>query len=126
MAREAQAHAAEETRKKEEIESRNEADSMVYQVEKLMREQGDKIPADIKSEVEGKVAAVRSALQGSDAGLIKSATQELSQTIQKIGTAAYGQSGQGGQTPPPGSGQSGEQPGNGPKDGTVEGEFREI
>ncbi|HAV10669.1 MAG TPA: molecular chaperone DnaK [Dehalococcoidia bacterium] len=126
MAREAQAHAADDAKKKEEIESRNEADSMVYTVEKLLREQGDKIPADIKGEVEGKIAAVRSALQGNDATIIKSATQDLSQAIQKIGTAAYGQ---GQQTPP----QGGEQPGGqadegkkGGQEGTVEGEFREI
>ena len=128
MAREAQAHADEDKKKKEEIEARNEADSLVYTVERLLREQGDKVPADLKTQIDGKIAAVRSALQGKDTDYIKSTTRELSDTVQKIGAAVYGQ--QAGPTPPPG-----EQPppppppggeAKGGEEGTVEGEFREV
>jgi molecular chaperone DnaK len=125
MAREAQAHATEDAKKKEEIEARNEADSLIYTIERIMREQADKVPADLKSQIEGKIAAVRSALQGSDTNYIKNTTKELNELMQKIGSAVYQQ---GGATPPP----PGEQqpPPNGEKgggeEGTVEGEFREV
>jgi molecular chaperone DnaK len=126
MAREAEAHAAEDTRKKEEVETRNTADTLVYTVEKTLREQGDKIPSDLRQEVEGKVAAVRSALQGKDINYIRSTVEELSQAMQKIGAAVYGQAGA---PPPPGGAPGGEAPGGPPpggEEGTVEGEFREV
>lgn len=120
MRREAEAHAAEDARKKEEVETRNAADALVYTAERTLREQGDKIPADLKQQLEGKIAAVRSALQGTDINYVRSTTQELSEVMQKVGTAVYGQAG----TPPP---PGGEAPGGGPGDeGTVEGEFREV
>jgi molecular chaperone DnaK len=118
MQREAEMHAAEDTKRKEEIEARNMADNLAYTAEKMLREQGDKVPSDLKQEVEGKIAAVRSALQGSDAQQIKQTTQELSDTLQKVGAAVYQQAGQ----PPPG----GEAPGGKPDEGTVEGEFHEV
>jgi len=99
MAREAEAHAAKDARKREEVETRNMADSLVYTAERTMREQGDKIPADLRQQVEGKIAAVRSALQGTDISYINSTTKELSEAMQKIGAAVYGQ--QTGATPPP-------------------------
>jgi molecular chaperone DnaK len=129
MAKEAQAHATEDAKKKEGIEARNEADSLVYTVEKLIREQGDKVPADIKSEIEGKIAAVRTALQGTDTDYIKNTTKELNEAVQKVGAAVYGQQGA---TPPPGGEGTpppppdGEGEGKGGEEGTVEGEFREV
>jgi molecular chaperone DnaK len=127
MRREADAHAVEDTRKKEEVETKNIAEATVYSAEKTLREYGDKITADLKSEVEGKIAATRSALQGADISYIKSALQALNDSMQKIGAAVYQHS-----TPPPGGG-SGEAGSSGgetpppPKDeGTVEGEFREV
>ena len=127
MRREADAHATEDTRKKEEVETKNIAEATVYSAEKTLREYGDKITADLKSEVEGKIAATRSALQGADISYIKSALQALNDSMQKIGAAVYQQS-----TPPPGGG-TGEAGSTGggtpppPKDeGTVEGEFREV
>jgi len=120
MRREAEAHAAEDAKRKEEVETRNAADALVYTAERTLREQGEKIPADLKQQLEGKIAAVRSALQGTDMGYVRSTTQELSEVMQKIGAAVYGQAG----TPPP---PGGEAPGGGPGDeGTVEGEFREV
>jgi molecular chaperone DnaK len=129
MQKEAEMHAAEDTKRKEEIEAKNMADTMAYQAEKTLRDNKDKIPSDLNQEVEGKIAAVKSALQGTDINAIKRATQELNEAMQKIGQAIYKQQPPpGGQPPPPG----GEQPpppppgGQGGDEGTVEGEFREV
>jgi len=129
MRKDAEAHAVDDTKKKEEVEARNAADTLAYTAERTLREQGDKIPADLKQEMEGKIAAVRSALQGTDASYMRSANQDLSNTMQKIGSAVYGQAGA---QPPPG-GDSGDAQGQGPstppggsEEGTVEGEFREV
>ena len=124
MAREAEAHAAEDSRKKEEVEARNMADTLVYTAERTIREQGDKIPADLKQQVDGKIAAVRSALQGTDANYIRSATQELSDVMQKIGSAVYQQPGAPPPPPPDGGAPGDDRPGG--EGGTVEGEFREV
>jgi molecular chaperone DnaK len=96
---------------------RNSADSLAYTAEKTLRDNRDKIPADVNKEVDDKIARVKSALQGKDVNAIRQAMQELSQALQKAGASAYQQPGQ----PPPG----GEKPG-GPEEGTVEGEFREV
>ncbi|GAI47937.1 unnamed protein product, partial [marine sediment metagenome] len=84
MQREAEMHAAEDAKRREEIETRNMADSLAYTAEKTLREQKDKIPADLNQEVEGKIATVRSALQGTDIESVRRATQELSEAMQKI------------------------------------------
>jgi molecular chaperone DnaK len=128
MVREAESHASEDTRKREEIETRNQADSMAYQAEKMLRDNADKVPADLKSEIDGKIAAVRSALQQNDVAQMKSTMEELSTSLQKVGQAVYG-GGQPGAGPQPGGegqpGQGGQPGGEGPE-GTVEGEFREV
>ncbi|MCL0038933.1 molecular chaperone DnaK [Dehalococcoidia bacterium] len=113
MQREAEQYAKEDARRKEEAETRNMADNLAYTAEKTLREQGDKVPADLRSEVEGKVAAVRSALSGGDVSYLRRTAQELSEALQKVGAAVYQQ-----QAPPPGSAE--------PPEGTVEGEFREV
>ncbi len=127
MAKEAELHAAEDARKKEGIEVRNNADSLIYTAERILREQGDKVPADLKQQIDGKIAALRSALQGTDINYMKNTTSELSDLMQKIGAAVYQQAGAGAAQPPPGDRQP--PPGGGPKGGeagTVEGEFREV
>jgi molecular chaperone DnaK len=121
MVREAELHADEDRSKKEEAETKNIADNMAYNAEKTMREQGDKIPADLRSEVEGKIAGVRSALQGSDTQQVRRALDELQASLQKVGAAVYGQAGAGAGRPP-----GDVPPGEPPPDGTVEGEFREV
>ena len=73
MQREAEMHAAEDTKRREEVETRNTADTLAYTAEKTLREQKDKIPSDLNQEVESKVAAVRSALQGTDVDGIRRA-----------------------------------------------------
>ena len=123
MQREAEAHAAEDAKRREEVETRNAADTMAYTAEKTLREQKDKIPSDLNQEIEGKIAAVRSALQGTDVDSVRRATQELSEAMQKVGAAVYGQ-----QPPPGGEAPPGGEPppGKGGEEGTVEGEFREV
>jgi molecular chaperone DnaK len=126
MVRVAEQHAEQDRKRKEEAEARNQGDSLAYSAEKTLRDLGDKVPAAVRSEVEGKVAAVRSALQGQDVQRIRSTSQELSEAVQRIGASMYQQPG-GTNQPPPG-GQPGDQAqGPGPSDdGTVEGEFREV
>jgi len=122
MKREAESFAAEDAKRKEEIETRNSADSLAYTAEKTLRDYGDKIPTDIKQEIEKKIANVKSALQGSDVNSIRNSMQELSQAMQKVGASVYQQPGQ----PPPSNEQGpGGKPGEGGED-TVEGEFREV
>jgi molecular chaperone DnaK len=127
MQREAEAHATEDTQRREEIEAKNSADTLAYTAEKTLREHKEKIPAELNQEVEGKIAAVRSALQGSDVGAIRQATQELNEAMQKIGAAIYQQQPPppppGGEAPPPGGEPP---PEKGEDEGTVEGEFREV
>ena len=126
MSREAEQHAAEDAKRKEEVEVRNSADSLAYTAEKTLRDQGDKVSADVKQEIDAKIASVKSALQGTDVDAIRNAMQELSQAMQKIGASAYQQPGQ---PPPSGEEPGGEGPsegGEGGEEGTVEGEFREV
>ncbi|TET86954.1 MAG: molecular chaperone DnaK, partial [Dehalococcoidia bacterium] len=119
MRREAETHAAEDERRKEEAETRNAADTLVYTAEKALREQGEKVPSDLRQQVEGKIAAVRSALQGQDIADLRRTVQELSEVLQQVGAAVYQQAG-----PPPPEGEG--PPGGEPSEGTVEGEFREV
>jgi len=116
MQREAEAYAEEDRRRREEVETKNAADSLAYTAEKTLREQGDKVPADLKQQTEDKIAKVRSALGSGDINEVRRTMQELSETLQRVGAAVYQQAG----PPPPG-----EEP---PKtdEGTVEGEFREV
>ncbi|MFH1032477.1 MAG: molecular chaperone DnaK [Chloroflexota bacterium] len=127
MRREAETHASEDTARRELAEAKNNADALVYTAEKTLREQKEKIPQEVNQEVEGKIQTVRSALASDNAAAINQAAQELSQALQKIGAAAYGQQQQ---QPPPGGEQqpppSGEEK-KGPEDeGTINGEFREV
>ena len=91
--REAEQYAAEDAKRKEEVDVRNQGDQMAYQTEKTLSEMGDKLdPAD-KSEVEGKLSALKTALQGTDTQAIKSATEELTQAFYKVSEKLYQQSG---------------------------------
>jgi molecular chaperone DnaK len=125
MVRDAEAHAQDDRKRKEEVEARNTADSTAYNAEKTLRDLGSKVPADVRSEVEGKIAAVRSALQGQDVQRMRSTAQELSESLQRIGASMYQQ--QAGPTQPPPGGEPGQEPPQErPEEGTVEGEFREV
>lgn len=121
MVDEAKAHEADDLKRKEEIETRNNADTTAYTADKTLRDLGDKVPADVRSDVEAKTAALREALKGQDVDLIQRKTQELNEAMQKIGAAMYEQPGA---APPPPGGEAG--PSEPEDEGTVEGEFREV
>jgi molecular chaperone DnaK len=120
MQRDAESHATEDAKRREDIETKNTADNMAYTAEKTLRDQGDKVPADLKQQAEEKITKVRSALQLSDMDEVRRTMQELSEVLQQVGAAVY-------QAPPPGGEEppGAEEP---PKtdEGTVEGEFREV
>jgi molecular chaperone DnaK len=118
MTQEAEAHAAEDAQRRDEIEQRNSADSLAYSAEKILREDEGKLPENLKEEVQAKIADVRSALEANDAEQIRTTTQALNESMQKLGQAVYGQAEQGGAP-----GGQGRPPGD---EGTVEGEFREV
>ncbi|NJD64954.1 MAG: molecular chaperone DnaK [Chloroflexi bacterium] len=124
MQREAELFADEDRKKREAIEAKNTADSMAYQAEKTLRDNADKIPAELKEDVEAKVKDVRAAIEADDTGQMQSATEALSGSLQKIGEAVYGAAGAGAGPESP-DGFAGGEPG-GAQEGTVEGEFREV
>jgi molecular chaperone DnaK len=92
MVKEAQANAAQDKGKREKIEAHNEGDNAAYQAEKLIRENGEKIPANVKTELEGKITAVRSAIGGEDVDAMKRATEDLKNTLSNAGAAMYANS----------------------------------
>ena len=113
MVRDAEAHAEEDRRRRDEAEARNNADTLVYQTEKLLREQGDKISGDEKASVESALADLKTALAGTDVEAIKTATERLMTTTQNFTQKLYdrprrrrprlrqARRGDGGSTPPP-------------------------
>ena len=118
MVREADLHAEEDRRRREEVETKNHADNLAYTAEKTLREVGDRMPPDLRSEAEGKVAAARSAIQSGDTDQVKRAVEELEATMQRIGQEVYSHAGAGAY---PGGEHQGDD-----GSGTVEGEFREV
>ena len=120
MVRDSESHRQEDEKRRSEVEARNSADSLIYQAEKLLREQGEKAPAEVKSEVESRVAACRTALQGQDLAELQRTVQDLSDALQKLSAAMYEQPG----TPPPDGGT--DTPPSGEEDDVVEGEFSEA
>ena len=89
MVNEAKAHAADDKAAKDKIETKNHADSMVYQTEKQMKEFGDKIPADVKGQIESAIAKLKKEIEADNTEGMKSTMQELEQLLQKIGEAVY-------------------------------------
>ncbi|OGE32233.1 molecular chaperone DnaK [Candidatus Daviesbacteria bacterium RIFCSPHIGHO2_02_FULL_36_13] len=134
MTKEAEAHAEEDKKKKEEIEVRNTADTLVYSAEKALKDGGEKVPADVRTDVEQKVSDLKGSIQTATAEDLKPKIDALSDSLQKIGSAMYGSAGspQGGQ---PGSqadtsdggpaGDSSEVGEKEPKEEAVEGEVVE-
>jgi molecular chaperone DnaK len=132
LVKEAQSHAEEDRRNVERIQTRNEADTFAYSIEKTLRDLGDKVPAEVKTDVEGKLAALREVLKGDDTQRIKTAMDELRTAAQKIGELMYQQEKQ--QTGPAGAGDqqaptegepAGATAGERKPDDTIEGEFKE-
>jgi molecular chaperone DnaK len=124
MRQDAEAHAEEDLRRKELIEARNTADNAVYTAEKALRDLGEKVPADVRANVEGEVSKVREALNGDNTEEIRSTTDALMQVVQQIGAAAYQQGGGPEEPPPPPPPPDG---GQGPDgEDVVDGEFRSV
>ncbi len=131
MVREAGEHADEDRRKREEVEARNQAEALTFQAERTLKDLGDKVSAEDRAAVEGKVSDVRNALKTESVDVVKTRATELAEILQRVGTAAYAAAGAAGGDGPgePGPGDEGapgEQPGGGTDDETVEGEFKEV
>src|SRR5713101_234144 len=92
MMAEAEKFAEEDARRRDEAETRNRADTLAYQTEKFLAENSDKVPDDIKSEVESAIADLKKALEGTDTDAIREASEKAAQVSQKMGTAIYAQS----------------------------------
>jgi molecular chaperone DnaK len=89
MRKDAESHADEDKQRREEVETRNQADNLLYRTEKSLRENGDKISGDDKSRIEGAVAAMKEALKGDDTAAIKSAMDKLNEAGQKFAESLY-------------------------------------
>jgi molecular chaperone DnaK len=129
MVREAEVNAEEDQKRREEIEERNRADSLAYQAEKIVRESGDKLPPDLKTEVEEKTKALQDALKANDMPQVRETQTALQDALNRAGQAVYSaaqaeapEAGPNGAT---GAAPEGEEPG-GARPGTVEGEYREV
>jgi molecular chaperone DnaK len=96
MVKDAEAHSAEDKKKRELIEARNQADNLIYSTEKSLKDFGDKIDAAEKQKIEDGVAALKKAMEGSDADLLKKASDELMQASHKLAEAVYAKAGQAG------------------------------
>lgn len=97
MVKEAEEHAAEDKRRREEAELRNQLEQLVYQTEKVLKENADKVGEDVKKDVEDAVAEARKALEGAAVEAVRSAMTTLSTESQKIGQAIYSAASEGGQ-----------------------------
>ena len=123
MQKEAEIHAAEDKQKRELVDMKNVAESTVYQTEKMLKDQGDKVPADVKKTVEEKLEDVKKVKDGDDVPAIKNALDALQQAAMKIGEAMYkGQSAPGGQDA---SGQASGQS-TGSQDEPIKGDYEEV
>ncbi|HOI15011.1 MAG TPA: molecular chaperone DnaK [Geobacteraceae bacterium] len=122
MVRDAEAHAADDKQKREIIEARNHADSLIYATEKSLKEFGDKIDGGEKKKIEDGIAALKKAMEGNDAAAIKSASDELTQASHKLAEAVYAKA------QSSGAEQPGEAPGEESAGGekVVEAEFEEV
>jgi len=126
MVKDAESHAEEDRKHREEIEARNQADSLVYQAEKVLQENADKVDASVRSEVESKIEPVKQAIKDNDVERMRSTSQELATAMQKIGEAVYRQAQGAGAGAQSATGTEG--PGSGkPADGdVVDADFKEV
>jgi molecular chaperone DnaK len=122
MMREAESHADEDKRRKEEIELRNQADQAVYAADKFLRESGEKVPADVRGEIDGALSSLRTAIEQNDAAAIKRGLEGLTAAQHKAAEAMYrGAGGPTGGGPEPGAGPSSE-PSGGAREGVIDAE----
>jgi molecular chaperone DnaK len=122
MVKEAESHASEDRTRREEVELRNEADQMVYQAEKVLKENDERIPADVRAEVDAKMEALKAATKGGDVAALRKARDEFNEALQKVGQHIYqgaGAASGGGPTPPGGEEKK-------PQDDVVDADYREV
>jgi molecular chaperone DnaK len=126
MVKESEQYAAEDQKHKEEVEVRNNADSLAYQAERMLKDMGDKLEADDKTSIEGKVQEVRTALSTEDLEQIKKTVETLTETMHNVSQKMY--AAQQTATPPPNGAEAGEhhEEGKPHDENTVEGEFKEV
>jgi molecular chaperone DnaK len=126
MVKDAETHAEEDRKHKEEIEARNQADSLVYTAEKELRDNADKIDPAIRSEVEGKIEPVKQAIKDNDVERMRSTSQELAASLQKIGEAVYRQAQGAGAGAQSGTGTEGPGSGKSNDGDVVDADFKEV
>ncbi len=124
MVKDAEKFAEEDKKRREGAEARNQADSLVHATQKQLEEHGDKIDASLKSEVEEKIAAVKTALEGGDTDAINTAAQELTQAAMKMGQSIYEKEQAGAAEAPSGGAGAGSEGGS--EDEVVDAEFSEV
>lgn len=124
MVKEAEANAEADKKRAEVVEVKNHAEQLTFQAEKILKDHGDKIAEDLKTDIEGKITAVRDAVKSEDTEAIKSAHSALESTLSKVGEAVYAQSAQ--QAPAGESGDSTPPSGNDGGDDVVDAEFKEV
>ncbi|KDN84058.1 molecular chaperone DnaK [Kitasatospora cheerisanensis] len=108
MREEAERYAEEDTKRREAVETRNQGEQLVYSTEKFIADNADKLPADVKTEVETAIGELKEALKGEDIAAIRTATEKVSTTAQKLGAALYAQAdGAGAATGAAGAGEAG-------------------
>jgi molecular chaperone DnaK len=124
LVKEAESHASEDRARREEVELRNQADQMIDQAEKVLTDNADRIPPEVRSEVEAKKQALTNATKGGDVSTLRRAMDEFNEALQKVGQAVYQEAGatSGGSQGPGGAG-GGQQ---GPEDDVVDAEYREV
>jgi molecular chaperone DnaK len=131
MVREAQEHADEDRQRREEVETRNQAEALTFQAERTLKDLGDKVAAEDRAEVENKVSSLREALKGSDVAAVQAGMGSLAETLQRVSTAAY-QAASASEASPNGTDGAGTESAEGAESGegageeTVEGEFKEV
>ena len=128
MVKDAEAHAADDKKRREMVEAKNQGEALVHATEKTLKENGDKIPADAKQPVESALADLKSVLSGDDVGQIRAKSEALAQASMRLGEALYKTQ----QTPPPGgapgagAGGAGAQTGGANDEKVVDAEFQEV
>jgi molecular chaperone DnaK len=120
LVQEAEANADEDRQKKESVETRNIADNLIYTTEKTLSENADKVPEELKTQIESKVTGLKEALEANNDELIKSSLDDLQQTLQELGNAIYSQEA------PNETEDSNTEENKSDDDDTVEGEYREV
>ncbi len=129
LVKDAELHSEDDKKKKELVEARNQADALIYQTEKSIKDLGDKVDAETKSKVEAAIGPLKKAIEGDDSAEIKRLSEELTQASHKVAEAMYQQASQEAGAQPGAGPEGGAQPGAGaaaPEDDVVDADFEEV